>query len=299
MIDFHYARLEEKEEIDSILKEASQMGCEYSFTNLYAWVENYDTEIAVEDGSLFVEYADGVYLLPAGGDLRAAVLKLRQLADEHGYSFIIVCMSRENADLLEQTFPGEYDIRADRDGSDYIYDIEKMSTLAGRKLSKKRNHIHHFEERYPDWTFEPLNAENMAECYEMDDKWYQHELDLGSTPSLKGDNTALRRCMAKYDELGLDGGLLRVEGQVVAFTIGSLLPQGEVFCTHFEKAFASVDGAYPMINREFCKYIHEKYPAVKYVNREDDLGLEGLRQAKSSYYPEILLEKFSAVPKNR
>ncbi len=299
MIDFHYAKLEEKAAVDAILAKTKEKACEYCFANMYAWVESYNTEIAFVDGCITAEYADGVYLFPVGGDVRAAILHLREFADSEGVPFILVCMSEENARLLEELFPGEYEIREERDSFDYLYSAEKLATLAGRKLSKKRNHIHHFEQQQSDWSFEPLSESNIPEALEMDEKWFETELLYDGSSTLRGDNTALHRCLKNFEVLGLDGAILRVDGKVVAFTAGSLMQHGEVFVTHFEKAFDSVDGSYAMINREFAKYIHEKYPSVQYINREDDLGIPGLRQAKMTYYPELLLSKFSAVPKVR
>ena len=103
--------------------------------------------------------------------------------------------------------------------------------------------------------------------------------------------------MAHYEQMGLDGLLLRAGGKVVAFTMGEQMGAEDTYDVHFEKAFAEVPGAYPMINREFARWVQEHYPEVRYLNREDDMGVEGLRQAKKSYYPDLLLEKYSAVLK--
>ncbi len=296
MIDFHFAQLEEKPEIDRILAGAGEMGCDYSFTNLYAWVESYVTKIAVVCGCVTARFADGIYLCPVGEDVRGAVLEIQKDASERGTACTMVCSSKHSVEKLQELFPDSFSFTPDRNGFDYIYSIEKLATLAGRKMSKKRNHIHHFEAQNADWSFEPIGPANMQECREMDRAWFQEEIRFGENATLDGDNTALARCFDSYEELGMEGGALRVNGRIVAFTLGSILPCGNVMDVHFEKAYASVDGAYPMINREFSKYIREKYPQIEYMNREDDLGLEGLRHAKESYYPEILLEKYSARP---
>ena len=94
------------------------------------------------------------------------------------------------------------------------------------------------------------------------------------------------------DALELEGGLITVQGKPVAFSLGSLTTP-ECFNVHFEKAFADIQGSYPTIAREMARMVRERHPEVKWLNREDDMGLEGLRKAKLSYYPEILLEKYT------
>ena len=107
------------------------------------------------------------------------------------------------------------------------------------------------------------------------------------------EQLALKRAFQDFDFLGLEGGLLRTKGEVVAFTIGEK-QNGDTYTVHFEKAFSRVRGAYPMINREFVRYVRQLYPEVVYINREDDMGMENLRKAKRSYYPDFMVEKYTA-----
>ena len=151
-----------------------------------------------------------------------------------------------------------------------------------------------FLEEHPDWTFEPITAANLTECMAMDEQWYQENLGYDGDETLREDGVALRKCMAHYDRMGLEGCLLRAAGRVVAFTMGELMGDPTVYDVHFEKAFAEVQGAYPMVNREFARWVHERHPEVRYLNREDDMGVEGLRKAKESYYPDLMVEKYSA-----
>ena len=100
--------------------------------------------------------------------------------------------------------------------------------------------------------------------------------------------------MDHFEALGLEGGLIRINGSVAAFTIGDRL-NGDTYDVHFEKAYAGIQGAYAMINREFARWVREHHPDIKYLNREEDMGVEGLRKAKESYYPDLLLEKYTAT----
>ena len=130
----------------------------------------------------------------------------------------------------------------------------------------------------------------------MNELWHRENEGYEGEETFEEDGVALQKCMAHYDQMGLDGLLLRSEGgKVLAFTMGEPMGAGDTYDVHFEKAFAEVPGAYPLINREFARWVQVRYPQVRYLNREDDMGVEGLRQAKKSYYPDLLLEKYSAV----
>ena len=139
--------------------------------------------------------------------------------------------------------------------------------------------------------------DNLAECLKMNDAWHRENEGYDGEDTFEEDGDALIKSMAHYEQMGLDGLLLRAGGKVVAFTMGEQMGAEDTYDVHFEKAFAEVPGAYPMINREFARWVQEHYPEVRYLNREDDMGVEGLRQAKKSYYPDLLLEKYSAVLK--
>ena len=164
---------------------------------------------------------------------------------------------------------------------------------------RKAEHIHRFEENCPDWAVEEITVENLAECAEMDLEWnrlYRQERENGAetTQSRMDGRHAMSKAFAHYDALGLTGLLLRTGGRVVAFTMGS--PIGaDTFDIHFEKAYGEIQGAYAMINRAFARWIRDHYPQVCYLNREDDMGLEGLRKAKESYYPDCMVEKYTLV----
>jgi len=209
-----------------------------------------------------------------------------------GQPFHMHLVTREKFKLLESLFPGKYEIEYDRDVADYVYETEKMISLAGKKLHGKRNHINKFKENNPDWSYESLTAENLNECLDMAEEWKNRNLC-----SEKGEKhvefCVTKRALKQFQELGLKGGILRDGNRIVAFTLGEELNR-EMFVVHIEKAFADVQGAYPMINQQFL--IHEASNYL-YVNREEDTGAEGLRKAKLSYYPAFLQEKGNVTVK--
>ena len=297
MISFHTPTLEDKPWIDAALKDGGERGCEYTFGNLFAWSDPYQQHVARVEGSLTAHMTGSIglcYLYPAGGDERAALLALKEDAAARGERFQLACISQKHIEKLEGWFPGKFRFEPDRDGFDYLYDIERLCTLTGKKLHGKRNHINRFLEEHPDWTFEPITAANLTECMAMDEQWYQENLGYDGDETLREDGVALRKCMAHYDRMGLEGCLLRAAGRVVAFTMGEQMGDPAVYDVHFEKAFAEVQGAYPMVNREFARWVRQRHPEVRYLNREDDMGVEGLRKAKESYYPDLMVEKYSA-----
>ena len=187
----------------------------------------------------------------------------------------------------------------DRDGYDYLYEVERLAELGGKKLHAKRNHINRFVENNPTWAYEEITPATLPECLEMDKEWYRRSLQRegdAEERDLGDEGIALRTAMEHYEELGLEGGLIRVYGEVVAFTIGDRL-SADTYDVHFEKAYGELQGAYAMINREFARWVRARHPEIRYLNREDDMGVEGLRKAKQSYYPDLMVEKHTAVMK--
>ena len=218
---------------------------------------------------------------------------MKEDAAKDGKPLEIIGVTTENQQELDTLFPGKFIYEPMRNGFDYIYTVESLSSLSGKKLHAKRNHINHFISEYQDWTFEPITPDNLAECYEMNTEWTRENTTSEDT-GLMQENAAIKRCFEHYSELELEGGLLRLDGKIIAYTIGEVIAS-DTFNTHIEKAFADIQGAYPLINREFASYIKENHPEIVYINREEDMGSEGLRHAKLSYHPAILLEKHRAI----
>lgn len=294
VIPFKQPGLEDKEWFDELAARSDYRGCEYNFTNIYAWSDTFSQEIARIDHFLMVRVRDNKgcsYLFPAGsGDVRPVLRELIRESMSRCRCFKLIGVTETTRGMLEKAFPGRFRYQEDRNSWDYLYRADKLAELPGKKLHAKRTHINRFVEQYPEWSFEPITAANLEECYAMHREW--NRLNNGEDGS--GDEIALKKVFDHYEQLKLDGGLLRAGGRCVGFTMGERL-SSDTYDTHFEKAFASVQGAYAMINREFARMIREKYPEVVYINREDDLGLEGLRRAKLSYEPDGMVEKFSAI----
>ncbi len=293
-MEFHSLGIEDKDSLTAALYAAPDRGCEYTFGNLYIWRDVYETKLAQQDGFWFVRF-DNVtrsYLFPVGaGDLAAAMEALVADAAAQGVPFHMVAARREDCDELERLLPGRFAFHTSRDFAEYVYNSADLIELRGKKYHGKRNHISKFMNEYPDNAFEELTPENIGEARAMNDAWYEKNFD--GNASLDEERTAAACAFDDFFALGFSGGLLRVNGRVEAFSMGEPI-NADTFCTHIEKANYDVDGAYTVINQRFSAHFCEKY---KFINREDDVGDEGLRRSKLSYYPELVTEKFVVVLK--
>lgn len=304
MVEFYAPQLTDKPWVDACLAAGEAGACEYNFTNLFTWAEAYEQVIGRLDGQLLIRVRGRVgpaYLWPVGEQEPEQTLRqLEALCAQRGEKLRLVCLTRQQVEQLEQLRPGAFAFAADRDGFDYLYDIDKLSDLPGRKLHSKRNHCKRFETTYPDWTYEALTEAALPECLAMGEAWDRESREregVAEETDLSNEQRALRLAMEHFTALGLEGGVLRVGGKVVAFTMGDKLT-GSVFDVHFEKAYGAMPGAYAVINREFARQVRRDHPEVRFLNREDDMGVEGLRKAKSSYYPDQMVEKYWAVRKD-
>ena len=291
MIDFKPIQLSDRDWIQELLKKADFNGADYSFGNNFVWRDVDHIEVAEYQGFYLARSGKGEqrsYLYPAGnGDIVSVMEALIQDAKDRNMEFGVYSATKESIALLETLMPGKFHFEENRDTFDYIYSTEKLSTLSGKKYHSKRNHIARFKENHPDWTYEPITQENLAECIQMSKEWCLQN-DCADDSGKRNESYAVQESLNHFTQLGYVGGLLRTEGRVVAFTLGEPL-NSNTFITHIEKAFSDIQGAYPMINCEFAKHAAQGF---EYINREDDTGSEGLRKAKLSYKPEILLEKY-------
>ena len=294
MIPFRRPKLEDRDVLTPYFYRSEYRGCEYSFTNIYLWGHQ---EFALVEGELVLfSHWDGrsMYVYPGRAKRREIFEALSADAAERGIPMRMYGLDREAVEELEALFPGQYGFTAYRDGFDYLYDINRLTDLRGKKLQQKRNHINRFLENCSDWYTRPITAENLAECQAMAADWYQVHEDPDHDYHL--EKVAICRAFKSFDALGMEGLTLYADGKMVALTMGNRL-RADTFDVNFEKAYADVPGAYPLINREFARLIHSRYPEVAFLNREEDMGLPGLRKSKLSYHPDLLLEKFRGFRK--
>lgn len=295
MIEFKDIELTDKELICSYTQHSTRRNCDLSFSNLCSWRFQYNTQFAVTDGFLLLKFwANGklVYMMPIGeGDLKAVLQIMIDDAHREGEPFCLLGICTDMCDDLEALMPGQFEFTADRDYADYIYLRTDLATLAGKKLQAKRNHVNRFKRTYA-YEYHPITPDRIAECLELEAEWCRQN-NCDQHEGTGNERRALIYALHHFEELGLTGGILYVEGNIVAFTFGMPINQN-TFGIHVEKADTRIEGAYAMINYEFANHIPEQYI---YLNREEDLGIEGLRKAKLSYQPVEILEKYTGCLK--
>lgn len=286
----------DKELIQGFYRQENARNCEFTFANNYLWAPYYEIRFAVIDGLLVFLSDESTFSVsfPLGkGDVKKTIEDLMGYFEEKGRKFKMHLVSPEQFERLEEMFPGKFQIEYNPDAADYVYESEKLITLSGKKLHAKRNHVNKFMEEHPDWSYESITDENTAECLEMAEKWREMN-GCADDPEKSNEFCVTLNALRMRKELGLKGGLIRADGRVVAFSLGE--PCGkDFFVVHIEKAYADVQGAYPMINQQFVAHEAADY---KYINREEDTGAEGLRKAKRSYHPVMMLEKGLVTYKN-
>ena len=290
-IDFQAIGLRDKPLYESYLAEETERGCEFSFANLYLWGRQ---QLAVLHNHilLFSQFdRRSVYPYPIGkGDPKAVLDAIIADAHTRGIPCRITGVGAAAKQTLEALYPGKFRFHCDEGSFDYVYAIDDLAELKGKKYHGKRNHLHRFWEAYPNCKAEPLNVETLPRIKQMIAEWYRAKLAENPNGDYHMEQAALDKALRHYRELELEGLALLDGEQVLAVTMGSRL-SADTVDVHFEKARADVNGAYTAINCEFARYIRAKHPDIRFLNREEDMGLEGLRKAKQSYHPHHMVEK--------
>lgn len=290
MLEFRTITLQDRPWITQALRLSDYPGCEYSFANNMAWRRLSDSKIAAfEDFYICCAFGseDGTpcFCYPAGeGDHRAVIEEMRRFSESQGHPLVIWNVSPERLAWLEQSYACEFTVDENRESWDYVYLAEQLATLSGRKYHQKRNFLHRFAEYGAVYT--PLTERDFDDCITLAAQTYNDRLE-GDHSGI-AEQFAIDTFFRHFDALGLHGGVLRIDGRVIAFTIGEPL-NSDTFCVHIEKADASIPGAFAAINQSFSAHIRDL--GYTYINREEDMGLEGLRKAKESYHPCKMLEK--------
>lgn len=297
MIAFRDITLEDKELISSFTLNSERRNCDLSFSNLCSWRFNYNTQIAVVDSFLtfkfWIDETQPVYMMPVGeGSIQEVMSALMEDAQNNHTRFCMLGICADMLETLETLLPGQLQFSTDRDYSDYLYLRSDLTELKGKKFQPKRNHINRFKTLYPDYNFYPITPDRIQECLDLEAEWCKQN-NCDQQEGTGNERRALVYALQNFEALGLTGGILEVNQQIAAFTFGMPINH-QTFGIHVEKADTNFEGAYAMINQLFARQIPEQYI---YINREEDLGIEGLRKAKLSYQPFLILDKYMACLK--
>lgn len=296
MIDFKPITLEQKELYEAFLQPAYERGCEYTFTNLYMWGIQQAT-ILHNHMVLYSEFdSHCFYPFPVGAGNKKEVLEaIFSDAKERGHCCCLTGLTDADKETLEKLYPNQFYYHADRSNYDYVYSIHDLADLKGRKLHRKRNHLKHFKKNHPSYMVEPISNSNIDEVRKFIAAWYKNKLENNPEKDYHYEQAALEKALLHFESLGMDGLLLKEHGEILGFTMASQ-KSADTYDVHYEKAYGDVDGAYTTINSEFANYLRTKYPHIQYLDREEDMGIPGLRKAKQSYYPHHLIKKYCAFP---
>ncbi|MBD5307190.1 MAG: DUF2156 domain-containing protein [Bacteroides sp.] len=281
----------------SILHGEKGRTTDFSYGGLLMWVNYFNYEFAILKNTLFIrglvenDRETPAFSLPVGElPLSESIPMIKDYCRRKGMKCELSAVpeyAMQELSLLSPSYTEEL-----TDWADYLYDAEPLATLKGKKMSKKRNHVNRFNALYPEWTLEDMTPGNASEA-----------MDFMDIFDLEGDNTRMAiserhltreligHVMAGDNEL--KGALLKVGGQVAAFTIGDI--KGDTLFVHVEKATRNIEGSYEKINQAFAARMMERYPQIRFINREDDAGDEGLRKAKESYHPVEKLKKYNVI----
>lgn len=290
MIQFKDIELSDREAITSITMKSTRRNCDLSFSNLCSWRFLYNTQFAIKDGFLFFKFwanNELAYMMPVGeGDLKAAIIELIHDSNREKQPFRMLGVCQNMRKDLEDILPNKFAFTTSNNYADYIYLRDDLATLKGKKFQSKRNHINKFKKLYPNYEYAAITTDNISECLRLEEEWCKVN-DCREFEGTGNERKALTYALNHFNEIGLIGGLIRVDGKIVAFSFGMPI-NVDTFGTHVEKADTTIEGAYTIINQEFARHIPEQYI---YINREEDLGIPGLRKAKQSYNPVMLLKK--------
>ncbi|MGL4993283.1 MAG: DUF2156 domain-containing protein [Bacteroidales bacterium] len=296
MLTFRPVTLNDRDIVKGYMQRYPRRGLNYSFEVLYLWQESCEFEIAEYEGFLLIKTfinCNHNFLFPIGeGNLRKVIEQMVAYSKARKCSFNIYQIREDERIVIEELFPNRFEFEQQRNEMEYIYLRDKLSTLQGKKLQSKRNHINALCKEH-NWSFEHITQENLVECIELNERW-KEEIEEKIDRQIMMENEALEIGFRDLSKLKLQGGALRIDGNIEAFAIGTQLTS-DTYLILFEKANAELRGAYPLINREFVNNIIDT--SIQYVNRAEDAGDDGLRKAKLSYYPDLLDPLYMAYEK--
>lgn len=297
MLAFKPVTIQDKSRLEAYLRRTDSYFCDFCFTDIFLWKDFYETFYCIEDDTLFLFYKSfqdkkPCYVMPSGfSKLEKAISMIKEDAKERQIQPIITCLTSEQAKEIEKAYPNVFIVEELRDSADYLYNSTDLINLKGNKYHKKKNLINRFKKTFDnDWRYENMTSKHIDEIWSFYEVWFQKNGEVEESSFLNGEKHAIRIALNHFNELDLQGGLLRLKEQIIAFSIGSKSTE-DMFIILIEKADSNVTGAYQMINQQFAR---ANCYNVKWINREEDLGITGLRKAKLSYHPSFIAMKYRA-----
>lgn len=291
ILPFKDVAVKDRAIFETYLNKPDHMGSECAYTNLFIWRDYYHTWWTEQYGFLVIKVeAEGktFFLQPFGGRDEDLPLLLEALKDYAGGPFEFHGIYEKSVERLGKAVPDPV-FEEDRDSWDYVYLQKDLATLAGRRYHGQKNHYNSFKKENPDYTFEFINPENYAECLNFGEEWCKTRMD--TDPSIYWEWRALQEAFVNFEALGLRGGAIRIGGRIQAFGFGKAI--NDVICDeNVEKANPEIRGLYTAIQKECAEKV---WPDMTYINREEDMGSEGLRKAKEAMHPVFMVKKYNLL----
>lgn len=294
-MDFSEITIRDKEIFDKYLALYNPLASEFTFTNFFMWREYYNFMYKIVDELLCViakpPGQDPYALMPFGNIKRdnflEAVRHLKEYFSKKGWNLVFQKVAEQDLIQLSSIGIPQSDMVYDRDNSDYLYLTDDLVNLRGKKFHAKRNHINKFNRLY-EFEYVPMHEELAGECLRIMRDWCISR-DCDCQKGEYCERHANEEVLNNYGLLGLKGALIKVDGVFEAFTIGEMLNR-DTAVIHIEKANFTIDGLYAVINQQFCQ---NEWAHTTYINREQDLGQQGLRKSKLSYNPVMMIKKYT------
>lgn len=287
---FKELTIDDKKVFDRYLKTAGKQNSESCFTTLFLWKHQLNYKYAIINDMLCIQAQYGNYpsffYMPYGdGDIKTTLEALWEYSHKNGGKMRIRPVLFEDKKLLERLFPNKFHFTELRYAYDYVYFVNELISLSGKKYHQKRNHFNKFiEDNEGNYSFE--TTVDVEKCRSIMNGFLDRQ--EGDT---SGERTAMKHLFDNYEALDVTGSVIKLSDKIIAMSFAEIIKDDTVLI-HVEKADKNVRGAYNAINK---KFLENCYSDKTYVNREEDMGIEGLRKAKSSYNPVYLIEKFEAV----
>lgn len=292
-MDFRVVAKQDKLLIDEYFHRCYYENSHFTFINLFMWRKPFEIQLTVEDGVLYVvsRWQGEVQALQPFCEtekLEEAIRRQVKWFTDNGIMFKIVDADKASAEAYKK-YDAAFCVTSNRDDSDYLYNAGELASLSGRKYHAKKNHVNSFWREYPAAEYLTLDSKLAVDCSIFAKKWAQrHITEYPSDSLVLSEAESICEIFADYDYYGVRGAAIRADGEIAAFTFGEALNK-DTAVIHVEKANPDFRGAYAAINQRFAEY---EWRDMKYINREEDMGLEGLRKAKESYKPVRMIEKF-------
>ncbi|MDR1628809.1 MAG: phosphatidylglycerol lysyltransferase domain-containing protein [Oscillospiraceae bacterium] len=271
--------------------------CDNTAGVVVMWRDSFHTHYAIEDGTLFLRFSYGkqkeiAYSMPIGLDKKRALETLKAYLAQTKQPVMICAIAKEDLELVGEVF-GELRVRAERQWFDYLYEAEDLATFKGRKFNGQRNHINRFKKMFPAYRLVDIDTVNVRRVQTFLKDYMKN--NLKENPTAKEEARNALEVLEHFEIYQLFGAFIEVDGEIIAFSVGEKV--NDTLFVHIEKALTDYHGSYQIMVNEFAKRFVS--PKILYINREDDVGDEGLRQSKLSYHPVQLIEKHLAKPKNQ